>query len=67
MSQGNVELARRVFAAGDTSAFYALFDADIEHDMSASPLPGFSDVFRGRDAVLDFYRHPPRRAGHRAR
>jgi hypothetical protein len=39
MSQENVELARRVFASADPSAFYALFSADIEYDMRATPCP----------------------------
>ncbi len=56
MSQENVELVRQVFAAGEASAFYDLFDEDIDHDMSTYSLPDFSSVFHGREAVLDFYR-----------
>ncbi len=56
MSQENVELARRVFASADPSAFYALFSADIEYDMRATPLPDFAEIFRGREAVLEFFR-----------
>jgi ketosteroid isomerase-like protein len=55
-SQKNVELARRVFASADPSAFYALFSEDIEYDMRATPLPDFAELFRGREAVLEFFR-----------
>ena len=57
MSRENIELTRQVIEAynrRDIEAIRALNDPDVELDWSASR--GFdAAVYRGRDAVLDFY------------
>ena len=54
MAEENVELVRGGFALfreGRMDEWIAMFDEDIEWDISAHPLPDFPDRGRGRDAL----------------
>ncbi len=56
MSRENVELIRRgyaLFNAGETDAWLALFDRDIELRVSGV-FPGFDPLYRGHDGLTRF-------------
>ena len=59
MSQENVELIRSMYRPGDPSRFFDLLDDDAEVDTSAlASLPDqHSGLVRGKDAVVDYFRH----------
>jgi ketosteroid isomerase-like protein len=58
MSQENVEIVRSMYRAGDPARFFDLLDEEVEIDASASPpFPDHPEHIRGKDAVIDFYRH----------
>jgi ketosteroid isomerase-like protein len=58
MSEENVEVVRSMYRAGDPIRFFNLLDEEVEIDASASPpFPDHPERVRGRDAVIDFYRH----------
>jgi ketosteroid isomerase-like protein len=59
MSQENVELVRRafeVFLAGESQFGPELADPEIEWDASEVPVPDITGVYRGREAVRQFWR-----------
>ena len=61
MSQENVDLVRRVYDAvtrRDAETVLALYDPDVEWDMSRHPYGGLSDrgVYRGHDGLRRFWR-----------
>jgi len=56
MSEENVELVRSLYGAADPSRVFDLLDEEVEFDFSAYPVPG-SAVLRGKDAVIDWFRH----------
>jgi ketosteroid isomerase-like protein len=58
MSKENVEIVRSMYRAGDPTRFFDLLDEKVEIDASASlPFPDHPEHIRGKDAVIDFYRH----------
>jgi uncharacterized protein len=61
MSEGNVEIVRRLYAAigrGDTDEVLALYDPEIEWHFTHSPFRNFvnHDVYRGHSGVRDLIR-----------
>jgi len=59
MSQANVELLREVFEvflAGKSQFGLELADPEIEWDSSELPVPDISGVYRGKEAVREFWR-----------
>ena len=61
MSQENVEVVRRVIAAErrrDTATIFALYDLDIEWDVSrvGGPMAGHPGLLRGHDGVRSWLR-----------
>ena len=61
MSQENVEVVRRVIAAErrrDTATIFALYDVDIEWDVSrvGGPVAGHPEMLRGHDGVRSWLR-----------
>jgi ketosteroid isomerase-like protein len=56
MSEENLELVRSLYV-GDPSRFFELLDDDIEVVSKSHPLPDHPELIRGKDAVIDFYRH----------
>jgi len=63
MSEENVESVRSFYQADPPSeramrAFFETLDEEIEFDASASrSLPEYRTLIRGKDAVIDYYRH----------
>jgi ketosteroid isomerase-like protein len=58
MSQENVEVVRSMYRPGDPSRFFELLHEAVQVDVSKAPLlPDHPDLFGGRDAALDLYRH----------
>jgi len=66
MSQENVEIVRQVFETflaggddwlrdGDGSLFEAAFDPDVEYDPSEAGFLDFDSVYRGREALAQFW------------
>jgi ketosteroid isomerase-like protein len=58
MSEENVELVRRAYAAFDRldmDSLLALVSDDFELDISAHPIPDFSNVGVGRDHLTRFF------------
>ena len=58
MSQENVEVVRRMFAAfrdGDWAAAFEPVDPDIEMDTTRTPIQGLDRVYKGRDEVAGFW------------
>jgi ketosteroid isomerase-like protein len=60
MSEENVEFVRSVVVQQDRpydpSRFFELLDKDVEME-TFQVLPGHPDHVRGKDALIDFYRH----------
>ncbi len=59
MSEENVEIVRRMFAAfrdGDWAAAFEPVDPTIEMDTTRSPLEGLDRVYKGREEVAGFWR-----------
>jgi ketosteroid isomerase-like protein len=58
MSEENVEIVRSMYRRGDPSRFFDLLGDDVEVDASAvALLPDRPGVIRGKDAVIDYFRH----------
>jgi ketosteroid isomerase-like protein len=58
MSKQNVEVVRSLYRAGDPSRFFDRLHEEVHVDASEGPLlPDYPALIRGKDAVLDFYRH----------
>src|SRR5690349_18514857 len=59
MSKENVEVVRRAWEASqrrDTEAALALYDAEVEIDLTAVTHLGWSDVYFGVDGVQAYFR-----------
>ena len=57
MSQENVEIVQSLYRPADPSRFFDLLDDRVQLDASqASLLPDQSELIRGKEAVLDFFR-----------
>jgi ketosteroid isomerase-like protein len=57
MSEQDVELVRGIYR-GDPRPFFDLLDDDVEVDTTAvRVIPDHPERIRGRDAVIEFYRH----------
>jgi ketosteroid isomerase-like protein len=61
MSEENVEIVRQLheaFARGENQSPFAVYDPDIEWDMSRSlaPLPGEEAIYHGHDGVRRYWR-----------
>jgi ketosteroid isomerase-like protein len=59
MSEENVEVVRRIFAAfrtGDWAGALEPVDPSIEMDTTRSPLDGLNRIYKGREAVAGFWR-----------
>lgn len=57
MSEQDVELVRRIYRGGP-KPFFDLLDDDVEVDTTAvRVIPDQPERIRGRDAVIEFYRH----------
>jgi ketosteroid isomerase-like protein len=62
MSQENVEIVRRIYAAAtrrDAAAVFALYDPEVELDASrigVSNRPSGADAYHGHDGLRDFFR-----------
>jgi ketosteroid isomerase-like protein len=58
MSEENVEIVQSMYRRGDPSRFFDLLDEEVEVDASAiGLLPDHPGLVRGRDAVIDYFRH----------
>ena len=58
MSQENVEVVRRMFAAfreGDWAAAFEPVDPNIEMDTTRTPIHGLDRVYKGREEVAGFW------------
>ena len=61
MSQENVEVVRQVYAAAarrDAAAVFALYDPEVEFDVTRAPLGGLTrrGIHRGRERLRRFFR-----------
>ena len=57
MSAENVEFVRSLYHPNDPSRFFELLDEDVEVVSKIDLLPDHPDLMRGKDTVIDFYRH----------
>jgi len=57
MSEENVELVRSIFRPGDPSRFFDLLDEEVEQDATAMQHIDSGAYLRGKDDVIEFYRH----------
>ncbi|MCE3267400.1 MAG: hypothetical protein K0S15_2109 [Solirubrobacterales bacterium] len=58
MSEETVELMRSMYRQGDPNRFFDLLDEEIEVDASGvGLLPDHPGLVRGKDAVVDYFRH----------
>src|SRR4051794_979624 len=57
MSQENVEFVRSLYRPNDPSRFFELLDEDVEVVSKLHVFPDHPNLTRGKDAVIDRYRH----------